>query len=1262
MQKKSLLVALFCGALCLTGCLKNEESASVVQVRNAKANELNSIATLNEAKAAAELIYANADATLKGAEAELKKAEAALVLAMAETEKVRAELLKTQVALQEVKVEEEGIELLKKAAELEILVAQAEVAQAKAEAQKQYWANELAQLIADAEVAAVENGLELMKAQDAVEKYILTQEGAKADSAKVYARKFFRAQEKVAELQVAELAARAARVLIENNAMSTREWIHNEIDKKDDTISANNERIAALKKYLDVDPETAKEEAKKAWTALNEAYNDYKVAETALTKAGEAQEAENNKKADFNNESYGWPTLGSKWYYAFKEDIQELFGGLEGGIYDDKHAIDETFVAGEITVVDKVNAGGIIVPSKENKFKTEFIPFWHNEATLAEPILTRYPNLEVVSKDGSDHVDLYTTPIAPATIYYDNIKGAIDKVIAFHEDVTEQQIAKLEEDSKEDIADVKERIAVLNDWVSVHKDYVTERETKVKAAETAYVTALEDQETYEINKKDAWKAFEEYMVVKYDVSRDLFMKRLEADTAEQRRSRDTLDALTNYNGLKTAFDGLKADFMKEKGVFETFIAAEGAFNKAAAPSKTLEAIAAKSAIDTDPRWNQAFYEAQVAGLKVKTNTDKVDGFYPAGDSPAKWFVESDPTIKAGSAQDSLLTWKENEKIAKELYYIAAQDTVRYPASTGEMGQTMKQKAQTAKAKLDAISGDIDRDITGIQAMYDDAQFHHNSMVSHYNLTYKIADLEKAKKSYNPDFNDNHMTGANGLVTCPTTGKPDAEFGFNRGTKLAYDTEEENWYINPGFGGKKVYAGTAQAAFLDAVWEATVAQYQANRAENKLKSAMKSYWKAYRNLLDADMNLMKALGADVRGINTYKEKAAFVKEHLKDYIDKEAEKKYQDYLDIKDEVSVWKARLALMEAYGYNPDEVSGDEDDDAYEYWRKPNKAQFSWLRSSYMADYEATMINTDAHNDYGYKVGEEMPIAVFFEDFVLRPANGLIEGALPSVVIPLGDDDDDDDDDDDEPGEVIPSTPRLVPVTDEDGKPVLSYKTSYKHQAEMAQEYVDVIAPKILAYQKSVKEEKLATFKADMKEIMDAVNAFKAKEDSYKKWIKARIDAEQKVNEAKIDKFKANKVLTEAKADYEAAKAAADGMVWMYIPKVKNAAGEWVANPSDTDGDGFVQVSIPEAIKEIEAENEEIEARKHELELDLKYGKLTYQTVMEVLDETIEVLSADIEVWTAIALKYQAIMNAYLGIVEDGVEAEPVEAEGDEE
>ena len=234
MQKKSLLVALFCGALCLTGCIKNEESASVAQVRIAKANELNSIADLNKAKAAAEAVYAQAELTLAQAEAELKKAEAAVKNAEAATEKVRAELLAVQVKLAEVKVEEEKVKLQMMEADLEARLAALEAEKAAAAAAKQAWINVLDQLLAENEIAAIENAHAIYEAQAQLDSCILATEGAKADSAKVYAALYFQALDTVAKLQTQVIEAKVSRVLIERGAMDTRDYIYQQIDAKNE--------------------------------------------------------------------------------------------------------------------------------------------------------------------------------------------------------------------------------------------------------------------------------------------------------------------------------------------------------------------------------------------------------------------------------------------------------------------------------------------------------------------------------------------------------------------------------------------------------------------------------------------------------------------------------------------------------------------------------------------------------------------------------------------------------------------------------------------------------------------------------------------------------------------------------------------------------------------------------------------------------------------------------------------------------------------
>lgn len=90
MNYKSLIMAVLAGALVATSCMKNLESASVTKVRDAKAEELKSLAELNKAQAAAATTLANAEASLKLAQAKVAEAQAAKL--NAETEMLKAQL------------------------------------------------------------------------------------------------------------------------------------------------------------------------------------------------------------------------------------------------------------------------------------------------------------------------------------------------------------------------------------------------------------------------------------------------------------------------------------------------------------------------------------------------------------------------------------------------------------------------------------------------------------------------------------------------------------------------------------------------------------------------------------------------------------------------------------------------------------------------------------------------------------------------------------------------------------------------------------------------------------------------------------------------------------------------------------------------------------------------------------------------------------------------------------------------------------------
>lgn len=93
-----MIIAALLGALTFGACVDTEESSSVTAIRNAKAEQLKSIATLNNAKAQAEATIAAAEAQLAAAEAQLLAAEAAAINAATEAEKIANELAAAQAA------------------------------------------------------------------------------------------------------------------------------------------------------------------------------------------------------------------------------------------------------------------------------------------------------------------------------------------------------------------------------------------------------------------------------------------------------------------------------------------------------------------------------------------------------------------------------------------------------------------------------------------------------------------------------------------------------------------------------------------------------------------------------------------------------------------------------------------------------------------------------------------------------------------------------------------------------------------------------------------------------------------------------------------------------------------------------------------------------------------------------------------------------------------------------------------------------------
>lgn len=86
---KKILLFIIAGVIGFTACVQNEESESVAALRKAKADQLTSMAALNNAEAAATTVVANAQAALYAAQAAYQNAQAAYEQAQADAQDIR---------------------------------------------------------------------------------------------------------------------------------------------------------------------------------------------------------------------------------------------------------------------------------------------------------------------------------------------------------------------------------------------------------------------------------------------------------------------------------------------------------------------------------------------------------------------------------------------------------------------------------------------------------------------------------------------------------------------------------------------------------------------------------------------------------------------------------------------------------------------------------------------------------------------------------------------------------------------------------------------------------------------------------------------------------------------------------------------------------------------------------------------------------------------------------------------------------------------
>ena len=220
MKGKFMIIAALLGALTFGACVDSTESASVTAVRNAKAEQLKSVATLNNAKAQAEATLAAAQAQLAAAEAQLLAAEAAAINAETEAQKIANQIAAAQAAKKIAKIE----------AEMELAALEYEQALLEAQLAFKESLKDLADDEADALSAAYTSYTTALTDLAAAQKALSDKQKAIADE-----------QAKLAKVDTAEEAIAAVN---KNIADQT-----SKVNKAEAAVAATKASIAKLEAY-----------------------------------------------------------------------------------------------------------------------------------------------------------------------------------------------------------------------------------------------------------------------------------------------------------------------------------------------------------------------------------------------------------------------------------------------------------------------------------------------------------------------------------------------------------------------------------------------------------------------------------------------------------------------------------------------------------------------------------------------------------------------------------------------------------------------------------------------------------------------------------------------------------------------------------------------------------------------------------------------------------------------------------------------------
>lgn len=540
MQHKSLFAALMVGALVLASCVKNQESQSVTDVRNARADEIKSQAELNRANAEAAVMLAKAQAAIAAAQAELLKAQQAIVEAEAAKMQAEAELAAVEVEIAKVKLEGERVKLQAKKAELEALIAKYEADIAKYEVEKEKAINELEKAEAEAEINEVKSQIELLQQKKNLFDAIKALEDAKQAEITALWANYENAVKDLNKAQSDLISAQASLARMEAGEETAAEILVKQIQDKNAEIFSQKLYIEQLKDNVNIS-------AAQLDALINAARTEY---ETALTEELQATEAQTFIQGQITERVVAT--------YAYQEEWNDPFGPIAGF-----NSLDDIIKTNDDIKVfkkaDKYNPEtgrlesgvyfyypGTNVDGGEAAISATFLPLFTKENTPEAH--TEYVDWYVPQVDGvaGNGVPIFYQKVYPAKVYVDNFKT----VLPIYKEIKEEKAAADRKALQRQYDRIAARVEKIleRDFVeiSAHKEYIENASEDINNAIQAINVANEGvflaKENYELAESSYW-----YFLNNYDGD-------LDAEKAEKDALFDYRESLATFEKAEEAYE------------------------------------------------------------------------------------------------------------------------------------------------------------------------------------------------------------------------------------------------------------------------------------------------------------------------------------------------------------------------------------------------------------------------------------------------------------------------------------------------------------------------------------------------------------------------------------------------------------------------------------------------------------------------------------------------------------------------------------